>query len=105
MRNQNPPTWITQKLTGSFTQIVREAMIRFLYQAETSEVLSILRSLLRTIELWRCEMTTLFSLYKILRGKVLAPLDHQRKQKNDQLILYVYNFYFPMISKFISRIG
>ncbi len=96
MNNITPPSWITETCDHQDTQSVRDAMIRFLYESEPDKILEDVRSLIQPIELWRCEMTTLYALYKLLKAKnVEFPERTEDDQKNLQIVYVLMNFLFP----------
>ncbi len=72
MSNFELPDWLSEIVQSNETQSVRHAIIRFLNNSENKNIISDVQSLIRPIEIWRCEMKTLFVLYKLLLSYVVV---------------------------------
>lgn len=69
-------------------------MVIFLYDSDPNEILQNILSMIRPIELWNCEIPTLFVLYKLLKTKnVLFPIQSET-EKAEKLFRYFFCFCF-----------
>ncbi len=95
MSSITPPDWLKEECDDEYTKSIRNAMIRFLYDSHPNDVVEDVGRLIRPIEVWRCEMTTLFALFKLLKAKNVDIPEQSNQEVDLQIVHSLMSFLFP----------